>query len=232
MLALTVVDLLQLIQQNTPETMYRGQTVSDWPLLPSLARFAAQVEGYESAIDLEEHLLDDFLRYAVPHNDIRGLPKLEQLIHCQHFGLPTRLLDWSTNPLKALFFAVENPLHDDKEGAVYVLSPSGWWEGTGQIPDLDSLHAFMPELLNERVAAQDACFVSFPLPSFGMEVRELTRGNYIRDVATLSKIIVPRQSKMELRRELAVLGITHRTIYPGLEGVARWVKTNLSNFRA
>ena len=232
MLARTVVDLLQLIQENTPETMYRGQANSGWPLLPSLARFAAQVQGYESAGDLEDHLLDDFLRYAVPHHDIRSLPKLEQLIHCQHFGLPTRLLDWSTNPLKALFFAVENPSHDECDGAVYILSPTGWWEGTGKIPDLESLQAFMPELLNERVAAQDACFVSFPLPAFGMEVKELTQDNYERDVATLQEIVVPKERKIELRRELAVLGITHRTIYPGLEGVARWVKTNLSNFRA
>jgi hypothetical protein len=232
MKASTVIELLQVVQHLAPETMYRGHGDAEWKLLPSIARFKNYVEdGYDRIIDLEQHLIDQYLRYSVPVQDIRGLAFIEQLIHCQHYGLPTRLLDWSTNPLKALYFAVENPQLDSRDAAVHVFQPSGWWEGTKHMNELKTLRAFFPELLNERLSAQDGCFISFPLPETGMTIAELTKVNYQNEVNLLYNITIPSGAKQELRRQLAVLGITHRTIYPGMDGVAKWVKSDLSNFQ-
>lgn len=229
----SVIELLERVQGHMPETMYRGQTNADWKLLPSLARFTKYVDGgYDRIIDLESHLVEQYLQYSVPLQDMRNISFIEQLIHCQHYGLPTRLLDWSTNPLKALYFAVENPLEDRFDGVVHVLQTSGWWEGTKHMNEIKSLKAFFPELLNERVSAQDGCFVAFPLPETGMEISELTEKNYPKEVKFLYSVEIPKKSKREIRRQLAVLGVTHRTIYPGLDGIAKWVKSNLSNFQA
>jgi hypothetical protein len=232
MTATSVIQLLEIVQGHVPETMYRGQSNIRWKLLPSLARFAKYVEGgYDRIGDLESHLLDQYLQCSVPLQDMRELSLIEQLIHCQHYGLPTRLLDWSTNPLKALYFAVENPMEDNFDGVVYVMQAYGWWEGTRQIREIKTLSAFFPELLNERLSAQDGCFVAFPLPESGMEIIELTDKNYSKEVEFLYSVKIPKRAKREIRRQLAVLGITHRTIYPGLDGVAKWVKSNLSNFQ-
>jgi hypothetical protein len=229
--ATSVIELLTIVDGNEPETMYRGQGDGSWALIPSLGRFTQYVEGgYEEIAQLEQHLLEKYAQYSVPFRDLRSAPLIEQLVHCQHFGLPTRLLDWTTNPLKALFFAVEDPKLDAVDGSVHVTLPRSWWEGTGYIKEIDRLSAFFPELLHDRVVAQDACFIAFPLPKTGMHIPEMSLRNYPNAMRFLYQIRVPRKSKRDLRQELAALGISHRTVYPGLDGVAKWVKSTLSNF--
>ncbi len=226
----STIGLLSIVEKYQPETMFRGHSDASWSLLPSLSRFSKCVGGYDNIADLESHLLEKFLQYAMPFRDLRALPYIEQLVHCQHFGLPTRLLDWSTNPIKALFFAVEDPRMDGVDGAVYITEPTGWWEGTNNIKSVDSLAAFFPELLHDRVGAQDACFIAFPYPAKGMEIAEMTAMNYPGELEFLFRVLVPKRSKRELRRQLATLGVGHHTVYPGLDGVAKWVKSRLSNF--
>jgi len=229
----STIELLSLVESYQPETMFRGHGNASWPLIPSLARFSAYVaDGYDDMAGLESHVLEKFFQYSVPFRDLRSLPYVEQLVHCQHFGLPTRLLDWSTNPLKALFFAVENPHLDDVDGCVHITEPTSWWEGTKYINSVDSLSAFFPELLHDRVTAQDACFFAFPFQEGSMAVREMTALHYPGDLEFLFDVTIPKERKRDLRRQLAVLGITHQTVYPGLEGTAKWVKSLLSNFVA
>lgn len=100
----SITEFLGHLNDHGGETMYRGQSDAAWPLVPSIARFAANLKGYACIADLEDHMLDRFRQFGLPFQDFRKLPIIEQLVHAQHYGLPTRLLDWSTNPLKALFF--------------------------------------------------------------------------------------------------------------------------------
>lgn len=231
--ASSTIEFLSLIEDYGREAMFRGQADSSWPLVPSIARYSAALEpgGYDCISDLEDHLLDRFRILGVPFRDFRGMPRFEQLIHAQHYGLPTRLLDWSTNPLKALFFAVENPQLDDTDAAVYMTRPYFWSEGTTSLKDDGEHAACFPELLHERISAQDACVLSFPLPKNSMNVPELTADDLPRSLEFLHKFAVPSSCKQELRKQLAVLGVTHRTVYPGLEGTTRWIKSELSEFK-
>jgi len=82
--------------------LYRGQE-KDWDLLPKIAR-----KGYISRkiLDREKTLMREFERLSYPfidseitHND------WNLLAIAQHHRLPTRLLDWSENPLIALWFS-------------------------------------------------------------------------------------------------------------------------------
>lgn len=225
----SIIDLLSYVENLGSEVMYRGQSNVDWPLLPSLVRYSHHIQaGYDCIGDIEAHLIEKFIQFSIPHNDIRSKPLIEQLVHCQHYGLPTRLLDWSSNPLKALFFAVTDSVQEDKDGVVHVFEPNGWFEGTKNLSEIKSLSPFFPELLNERIASQDACFIAFPLPGVAFSVQPLTTENYPEDTNLLFSLVIPANRKMQFRRELATLGVTHRTIYPGLDGVAKWVKSELS----
>lgn len=226
----STIEFLEEIKDYGPMMMFRGQSNQKWPLVPSIVRYADTIDGYDDINGLEDHLLHRFQQFGMPFKDFRNLEKLEKLVHAQHYGLPTRLLDWSTNPLKALFFAVEDYNHDSVDGAVYVTSPSSWNEGTSKDINLDDYVAFFPELLHERISAQDACLLSFPLPVNSMTVAPLTSKNLPKHLDCLEKIIIKKEYKIEIRRQLSILGVNHRTVYPGLEGTTKWIKNDLSNF--
>lgn len=228
----TILEFIALIEEWNLKEMFRGHLNSDWLLIPSIARYANYFDlgYYDSLFELEEFLILEFEKYVHPIMDFRRLPMIEKLIHCQHYGLPTRLLDWTTNPLKALYFAVENPEYDEKDGQIISFSPRTWYEGTKYIKEIKNIEAFYPELLNERISAQEGCFTVFPLPEDSMNLKPLEKDNY-KNVGELNKVLIPSDSKLELRIELNKLGINHRTIYPGIEGVAKWVKTHLSDYR-
>jgi hypothetical protein len=86
----------------TDYTLFRGQE-QDWELIPKIGRVGFRNIGDENA---EQKMLDDFKRLSMPH--LLRVPKndWDWLALAQHHGMATRLLDWTTNPLVALWFAV------------------------------------------------------------------------------------------------------------------------------
>lgn len=99
---------------------YRGQANAEWGLLPGLFRGDADNNG----ILLDEHKLLQRanLRFW---NTLSQMPTyLERLVFLQHFGLPTRLLDVTFNPLVALYMACADDKWNDADGKVFFGYPS------------------------------------------------------------------------------------------------------------
>ncbi len=131
------------------KNLFRGQLDSNWPLLPSIARYAKLVPTnyweFHSVRNLEGSLIELFEKFAIPYKDYRSVPYFEKLVDAQHYGLPTRLLDWTTNPLKALFFAVEDPDMDSVSGIVYFLIPEGWLTNIKSLDENSGAKVYYPE---------------------------------------------------------------------------------------
>ena len=126
--------------------VYHGAFNASRPLLTSLDRLGGTQQPH-TKVELEEHILRNFIRYSRPHlDDARPHNDWELLITAQHHGVPTRLLDWSYSPLVAAFFATRPArVVEERERAVWRLD----WQTVHRrfnlpplallIQDLDSL---------------------------------------------------------------------------------------------
>jgi len=90
--------------------IYRGLPKSQWHLQPSLDRKEPESSTYSDRLRIEEETIGDFCRQAhrfLGHIErlLIGGPKTTRMTVMQHFGAPTRLLDWTYSPAVAAYFA-------------------------------------------------------------------------------------------------------------------------------
>lgn len=113
---------------------YRGCGKKVYELIPKLYRHKKS-SSLEDYLDLEDQLVERFCQRSIPF--VKQSPEDEWgwLFVMQHYGIPTRLLDWTENPFMALFFAVTSAPYSkgksgrsifDTDATVWILDPIIW----------------------------------------------------------------------------------------------------------
>lgn len=193
-----------------PETLfYRGHSCIGYKLIPSIGRSVS--EGKESTIlQYEREIFDDFKRKYSMFTDVRPKNDMEYLFLAQHYGLPTRLLDWTFNPLVALYFACCSNM--DKDGVVY---QSYYFSHRIFNPNIDNILSFnaytilVPNLTDVRYKNQNGLFVLYPAPWEDSYTYVSTR------------FIIPAISKINIMNKLSKIGITQSFIMPSLDSLCK-----------
>ena len=208
---------------------YRGHANSDWRLVPAL--FRKYLAGREYNIIGQFRTRSRSLRNDLPSDD-----QLEAWISLmQHFGLPTRLLDWTESPLVAAFFAV-NDGDASVPGAIWALDPillnfqsggercifdmnqsqpKALFTAAIQTPtkEDDRVFAVRPTHVDLRMTLQQSQF-TIHTPHVILEEK------YPNAVI---KFIVPADAKPTLAESLGRMKITLASLFPDLQHLAQWI---------
>lgn len=222
---------------------FRGQENQAWDLRPSIARHA-------KGIDAEIMLMKRFTQNAIPHLASRPSGEWEWLFVMQHYGVPTRLLDWSESPLVGLFFAVwDNPRENGNDAALWCLSPIDLNKGSrlsfkfpSELPtfdqDSDVLGAYLPtSVAIDRksdlgpvavIALRDSARIYAQLGAFTITHREQTPIDSIAPLDHIWRLLIPASAKDRIRQELASLSFNKLTLFPELPNVALTAKELLA----
>jgi hypothetical protein len=195
---------------------------------------------------LELALLRNFRKYG--HGQATGADSTwDWLALGQHRGLPTRLLDWTYSPLVALHFATENPAEFHEDGIVWCVN---FVEANKRLPlrlkrilekersdtftvemlsEFSSLHDFdalsrepfvvflEPPAVDQRILNQLALFSLMSSPSARLDTWLEQHPDLCR------RVIVPSALKWEIRDKLDQSNINERVLFPGLDGLSRWL---------
>lgn len=227
---ITLIERLVTEWGGSPPFWFRGQAQADWRLEPKLFRFE---RPDETALRI------DFRRLGMEMiTGSKPVDHWEWYFLAQHFGTPTRLLDWTESALFALYFAVRHRNSGDHRGnaAVWLLDPKWLNEKAGIRPNLlipgNEIDSWLPQdergkvkaispiavappHVDRRVAAQRSQFVLFGLNPAGLS--DLVSVHDSR----LKRIEIEGRAASNLFEELTLCGIYETTLFPDLEALAR-----------
>jgi len=243
-------------------TWYRGHADMQWELLPAVLRrwFRERVEltsdyqpeNHLRLLEKEKALYADFRRRGISLLSDKAINDDVALYFlAQHHGMPTRLLDWTQNPLTALFFAVVNPLETD--GMLYVLDPS-WPLNKEGITDWSKEHrsqhylnALFGPYHSSKQLVIDVIKAIFVGANFSQSLNaipiqpDLYAGRILQQASCFTlhgptglasipspfveSYVIPKEYKVRIQLELRQLNINWATLFPDLDNLAREMRT-------
>ncbi len=216
------IELVETITtENSEKTiLFRGQS-QDFDLLPSIARRNSK----QDTTELEEEILSEFKRRSRLKIDSDFIDDWDWLIFAQHFGLKTRLLDWSSNPLVGIWFCCSDKNDFDKDGVVYIFVVNNNHllnRGKNESPfKRNTTRVYKPHLNNERIIAQSGWFTAHGYSTKMNNFVKLNRNTTLKPY--LTKVVVPLDIKKDLIWKLNVLGINYERLFPDIEGICRQI---------
>jgi hypothetical protein len=206
----SVGDLLKRVNRlHGSGWLFRGHADAQWRLRTLVRRDECTIRrGQLSRTDYERRLLNEFMRRATPFLVQRPSSTWEWLALAQHYGVPTRLLDWTSNPLTALYFAVEQ--NDGvRDAALFVFHHSRPAVQVSEVDPfaIDHVELFQPPHIGDRIVSQSSMFTAEP------EVEPL------EGAGDLAMLFVPGKHCAAIREELRRLGVTRSALFPGLDSI-------------
>lgn len=220
---------------------FRGQASAQWKLVPRLYRNEYGKADPKAEDDESREL---FAARAPDLSDAKPANNWDWYFVMQHYGAPTRLLDWTEGALHGLYFAIrDNEGYDD--AAVWVLDP---WKLNKKVVGKDEVippgdpgtakkdrHryekwlryrfakgrwprspvAIYPGYILRRISAQRSCFTIHGTDQRGLETITQNLG------IPLTKIVIPSWQVDSIMGSLVTCGIDETTVFPDLEGLGR-----------
>jgi hypothetical protein len=241
--------LIESFSPDITNLWFRGIGTSAYELVPSLYRHKKVKDGSKNPAQLENEIVERFKERAIPFLEKDIAEPWGRLFFMQHYGMPTRLLDWSENPLVALYFALVDAKKDDdgnivSSPVVWILDPISWnkssiesYANCNQIltvtDPIMTNYALSPagEILqnypvaiygahnSKRIVAQRGVFVIFGKLNESMEQISLNFHNQ-----PLLKVNIDKGDVPTLFTQLQKNGVTDSVIFPDLTGLSLEIK--------
>jgi hypothetical protein len=195
--------------------IFRGHADANHKLIPAVGR------GTYSAKSRSRHersLFEIFQREAVTFLPTRPRDDWEWLSLAQHHGLPTRLLDWTHNPLVALFFAVQAATEiDGQVFALHSLTKASETVRRSSPFEIKRPTKYYPIAVTQRIRSQEGLFVA-------CSELEVPLDEALRSDWTIEYILIPAARKQSLLYELFRVGIHASALFPDIDGLAARIK--------
>jgi hypothetical protein len=213
--------------KNNPEiefTIFRGQPV-DENLFPRIGRSNYNIIDRNV---VEKKIFDEFKRLYVPYAKISNFNDWDILALAQHHFLPTRLLDWTENPLIALWFAFN-------EFKMKSFNPVVWCFGFAKFHILEpndseffnhkSTIVFKPRHITKRLVNQNGWFTSH---WYGSESKKYSALNNLEPhwpyIYRITFSDYSQEFSKDTLRQLNTFGINSYSIFPDLEGLCKYLE--------
>ena len=234
------------IDRTRSSYFYRGMRDASYQLTTSLSRNCKHAYA-----ELEQPLLDNFINYVRIEDPSINESVWKAMVIGQHYGLPTRLLDWTHSTLVALHFAtLEDNLDklSQRDCIVWRIDlrdlnrnlPAKYQEyldkKTPFVFSLDGLEEVAKDLPQYDKDMQDRAMVCFEPPSLDRRIVNqysffaaipsgITDLEAFLDAHTENtvKYVIDKMLRWELRDILDQMNVNERMVYPGTAGIARWL---------
>ena len=252
-----------------PHFIYRGHSSCQYKLLPAIFRWHDLPQGVSVSAysQLEFNILEDFISEAcffvrdVPVDDV-----ISWLEIAQHFGVPTRLLDFTENPLVALYFAcIGSP---EKDACVWIINELAYnkkfFAVEGLILAARSKHTiskivteelvyqdfqphcgnmnyiqypwiYKPHYREERMHLQESVFMLWgadqrPVTANILGIEYMSTGIVNNaENGLICSVSIPAARKKGLLNALDLCGVNEKFIYPGLDGIGKYINKKYSS---
>lgn len=216
---------------NNAKPWWRGHADSEWRLVPSLY--------HKNKALAESNMSVRFMTQAIVRH--QTLPAFDDygnwLFIMQHYGLPTRLLDWTQSPLIALYFAVAEEDQKERDGMVWGLHPTLLNQhNAGQKKIIHTNSRDAQTLVKDAFdnKSKHDKNISLAIVSRQIDLRQMVQlaectihgsSKSLQEYEDAEKylvgISVPSKSKQYFRQAIDLLGISEATIFPDLDHLAK-----------
>ncbi|WP_152950901.1 FRG domain-containing protein [Brevundimonas sp. Bb-A] len=240
----SIADLLAALRadhsDHTGALWFRGHASHDWKLLPGFLR--------EETDTSEGTLISRFRQSAAMLTERSPRESFDWLFLMQHYGVPTRLLDWTESPLIALYFALyDDPSLDGVDSALWYLKPTALNMNANivdphepnYIPAFEDqeLQSYSFESLrqNERIvlspvaaiATRNNARIQAQMGAFTIHHNGRTPLEEVGDGSHVTKYHIPARAREEIMAELSMLHINRFTVFPEMASIGSIIRDSM-----